>query len=634
MDIATLARHPFAQALAEAATRHRRLAEDLVGRLRRRLTAPPPAPAAATEAAATVHALRQGRIDAALAHSERLLAAAPQREQSVALRARALAAAGQDEAAQRLLVAWSRRHGAPPALLAEAADLALRRGDQAEAERLLAAAAEADPNRIASVERWLDLRRRTGGEVGWLEGLRRLVADPRAWWARVRLGRHCLERGDDARALRFYADAVAGNDARALAAAVGDLVRAGLPAQALGLARDRYDDERHGAEAGLAVLDACTACGETAWGRAVLDGLFMRHRHVLRERLQACANRFLRLLAEQERAARLGGAPVPAVAPLLAPPLAVVEAGPRLARLEHPAWWCALRWPEWLLAPATGAPLTVVAFAADDDDPEARALALALAAHAQDVARLRCGRPAALALPARADRGVEGVDPEDVAAVLAAAAGDAPPTSLAGAVARGADGWEVVLVLRDAEGGERARWRSSGDAAAVLHALEAQLADGFGGQADPLWRIERGEALVHTARCRGRAVDLLLAQRGLAPRAGVLDDCALIEAALARAQGDDGMAALLAIALLAGDQAAGSTLHAGYAEAARALAASWPRRSSAQRATPLLLWVAGAPEFTVRRDELLADARGAYAEWLAAIGSEADGFVVIEDEAA
>lgn len=646
-----LAKHPLALLLGDLAERARRAtdprrlaqaarpvldraavqAKPLLDRalpLVERVVELPPPPSA--DAGAVERALAEGRCEEALELSERLLSTCAHDETATVLRARALAAAGNDAAAMKLLDAWSRRHGTPPGLLIAAADLALRRGDAGEAERLCGAAVAASPERADLLDRWLDLRRRRGGAVAWLEGLRELAADGRAWLPRVRLGAYCLAQGDPERALRFYADAVATGAAGALTAALTDLPRAGYAAEAVALVADSYDTDRHGPWAGLALLDACTACRDIPRGRRILDALFMRHRHELRNHLQGCANRFMRLLADEARAARLGRDEAPA-------PAAEPTPEWRVVRLERPVWWYALRWPEWLLPEPAGEPLAVIAFASDDEDEEAREAALGAATLAAEEVRLRCGQPAMLLLPVRTGVGIETPRGDDDGGVeKALAAGDAEgAASLAGTVAREGAGWRIEAVLRDGDGAVLGCWsQSAASVGAASAALLDDLAAALGGARDELHRPLPVDQMGGALRSRAHLARLLLAQRSLIPRGRVVDDCARLEQAIAqaRAQPAAEVPALVAIAALAADHACGSTLHRESAAAAAELAAGFPRGDTRWRASPLLLWLAGEQgAFLARREQLLRTADGAYRAWLEAIGAEADSFVVIEE---
>lgn len=623
------ARERFQPVLDKALDRARPLlkrAQPLIGRVPALpvLVAPPAADAAAVE-----RALAEGRSDQALALSERLIEHSAHDESVTILRARALASAGRDDAAFKLLDAWSRRHGTPPALLIAVADLALRRGDAVEAERLCGVAVAAAPERADLLDRWLDLCRRRGGAVAWLEALRSVAADQRAWLPRVRLGSYCLAEGDSERAVRFYADAVDTGAAGAFTATLTDLPRAGLAHEAVALVGDRYDPDRHGPWAGLALLDACTACKDTERGRNILDLLFMRHRHELRNHLQGCANRFLRLLADEARAARLAGDEAPA------PAAEATEPAWRVVRLERPVWWYALRCPEWLLPEPAGEPLAVLAFTSDAED-ESRDAALGAATMIAEEVRLRFGQPAMLLLPVRVGVGIEtaAAENDDAAVAATLAAGDATGMpSLSGRVTRDGSGWRVEASLRAGDGAVRERLaHSAPTVAAACAALLADLSTALGGAHDELHRPLPIDQV--TLRSRAHLARLLLAQRNLVPRGRVVDDCAHLEQAIAQAHAHPQaeVPALVAIASLAADQACGSTLYRESAAAAAELAANFPRGGTRWLASPLLLWLAGEHEaFAARREQLLRTADGAYRTWLEAIGAEADSFVVIED---
>ena len=586
-------------------------------------------PAQVTTIAAVERALAEGRCDEALTLSERLMEGGAHDEAVTVLRARALAAAGRDDAAFKLIDAWSRRHGTPPGLLVAAADLALRRGDATEAERLCAAAAAAAPERADLLDRWLALCRRRGGTVAWLEGLRAVAEDERAWLPRVRLGAYCLGAGDPQRALGFYADAVATGVSGALTAALTDLPRAGLAGQAVALVADGYDPDRHGPWAGLALLDACTACRDTLRGKRVLNDLFMRHRHELRNHLQGCANRFMHVLAEEARAVRFGQSAESA--PVAAP----AEPEWRVVRLERPVWWYALRCPDWLLPEPAGEPLAVIAFASADDDA-AREAALGATTLIGEEVRLRCGQPALTLLPVRIGIGIETPPHDDADAVRATlAAADAEgAASLAGTVIRKGTRWRIEAVLRAGDGTILGHWaHEAATAGAACAALLDDLATALGGARDELHRPLGEDQVGDALRSRAHLARLLLAQRSLIPRAGVIEDCAHLEAAMVQAQAHiaDEVPVLVAIAALAADHASGSTLHRECAGAAAELAAALPRGGTPWRASPLLLWLCGEHEaFLARREQLLRTADGEYRTWLEAIGAEADSFVVIE----
>ena len=199
-------------------------------------------------AALIAFALQQGAATAVVDAAKRLARTDSDRVRGRNLFGAALAAAERFDEAEVEIENLLLFAGEEPTALVNLAQLKLRKGDATAATDLLRRALAADPNHAGAFDFAVQNGRRRSGEAGVLAACRALAADARAWRARIALARARLALGDGDAATALYREAAAaGADAAdALTQISGDLLGAGLFAEALELVGPRYRAARHG----------------------------------------------------------------------------------------------------------------------------------------------------------------------------------------------------------------------------------------------------------------------------------------------------------------------------------------------------------------------------------------------------
>lgn len=192
--------------------------------------------------------------------------------------------------AQQLLEGYLEKHGSDAAVLNNLAKVHAERGDNDAVERALWRSLEIEPNLDNSLGWYVALHRERGGGAAAAEALRRLVALPNSWLARVHLARYALDARDLPAAMSLYKEALGmlGNEtpATALMTITGDLGKRGFLAQLLEIGSKHFVPEQHGMLVGNNLIKAYMDSGRHDDARAVVERLFKMNRPDWRPSLQ------------------------------------------------------------------------------------------------------------------------------------------------------------------------------------------------------------------------------------------------------------------------------------------------------------------------------------------------------------
>lgn len=188
---------------------------------------------------------------------------------------------GRHAEAESVLVAAIAQHGADGPLLTNLAKAQAARGDDAESERTLWRAVEADPNFDNPLLWYAAIQRERGGAEAEQAAFRRVAALPHAWRAQIWLARAALERKDKDAALALHREALrrAGRiPADALMQITGDLGNHGHLAEIVSVCEGVFDPAVHGLEVGNNLIKAHVDLGHADAARAVLERLHAMNR--------------------------------------------------------------------------------------------------------------------------------------------------------------------------------------------------------------------------------------------------------------------------------------------------------------------------------------------------------------------
>jgi Tfp pilus assembly protein PilF len=181
------------------------------------------------------------------------------------------------------------RHADDVYLLANLARAYAALGDDERAQKLVWLALSIDPNEQGSLGWLLTLANARGGAQAMLDACTRAAALPGSWRAQLWLARYALERGDLAGARQLYDQALMrANPAPAdlLMQMSGDLGNHGQAQMLLQLTQPRFDAIAHGLLVGNNLLRAYLELGMLAEARKLLEQLYARQRPDWRDHLR------------------------------------------------------------------------------------------------------------------------------------------------------------------------------------------------------------------------------------------------------------------------------------------------------------------------------------------------------------
>ncbi|MFM9427639.1 Tfp pilus assembly protein PilF [Variovorax sp. GrIS 2.14] len=247
---------------------------------------------------------------------------------------------GQLDAAEATLRAGIAKAGATGTLLTNLAKVFAERGEQAQADKTLWQAVQADPNQRNGLGWWAVIQRERDGEAGYLRALSTAAALPGSWLAQLWLARHHLEHTNFVAARALYVQVLEGGlfDSDALMMVSGDLGNNGQPSLIFELIGPVFDEHKHHPMTGLNMLRACQDLSKVDEGEALLARMYALGIPPIKHHLDEFAQAF-----QEMRKQAATGSPVDQRT------LEITT-----ITLDRPIWHYGLRDAEWLFTQKAG----------------------------------------------------------------------------------------------------------------------------------------------------------------------------------------------------------------------------------------------------------------------------------------
>ena len=236
-----------------------------------------------------IGALNDDFAEDALESARHLADREPQAARSAALLGAVLLQVKDFAGAREVLERALARHPADAYLLANLARAYAALGDEEKAQRLIWLAMGVDPNEESSLNWLVTLANARGGQQAVLDAYTRAASLPGSWRAQLYLARYALERGDFAAAGGLYEEAmgkVSPVPPDLLMQMSGDLGNRGQTQLLVQLTQPRFDVLVHGLMVGNNLLRAYIELGMLPLARKLLEQLYAQQRPDWRDHLQ------------------------------------------------------------------------------------------------------------------------------------------------------------------------------------------------------------------------------------------------------------------------------------------------------------------------------------------------------------
>lgn len=184
---------------------------------------------------------------------------------------------GRLDDAERVLTAYTERHGEEGVILVNLAKVYAERGDTRREDETLWRALQLDPNLDNAVDWYIAKHRTRGGDAAETEAMRRVADLPGSWRAQLWLARAALASGDRDGALALYRQSLSRTDpdvpALLLHQMSGDLGTHGLLRELVELTAPRFSAQAHGVVVGNNLIKGYLELGRANEARQVLEQL-------------------------------------------------------------------------------------------------------------------------------------------------------------------------------------------------------------------------------------------------------------------------------------------------------------------------------------------------------------------------
>lgn len=216
---------------------------------------------------------RSDVVDAA----EQLYKIDPQHERGTCVWGIVLNEEGRCDEAEKVFRNHIAKHGESGVILTNLAKVYAKRGDNAEAEKILWHGLELDPNQDNGLAWYYAIHKERGGDTAVHDALQRIARLPGSWRAQLWLAREELQKRNLAGALDFYREALARLNpapADALMQISGDLGNTGHLPELLELITPHFNPELHGIQVGNNLIKARVDLGQVDAARTILNQLY------------------------------------------------------------------------------------------------------------------------------------------------------------------------------------------------------------------------------------------------------------------------------------------------------------------------------------------------------------------------
>lgn len=224
---------------------------------------------------AILNALRDGFVMESVAPAQRLYEIDADRERATVTLGVVLVRSGKLVEARLLLAKFLEDKPDSSRVMSHLARVLGEMGERDAARDLLWKSLTIDPNQDEGLDWWGEIHFESDGAQSFYRAMERAAQLPASWRPQIWLARRHLEQHEIKESLTLYHQVIekAAGDARSLQMVSGDLVNNGYAAEVKALILPLYDAERHGAETGLNLIQACYELGDRATGLALCNAV-------------------------------------------------------------------------------------------------------------------------------------------------------------------------------------------------------------------------------------------------------------------------------------------------------------------------------------------------------------------------
>ncbi len=232
--------------------------------------------------------LQDGFFEECLPPAKQLLQIDPSKERSVTVLGISLMKNKLLDEAQELFEDYLKQNSDSDVVLTNLAKVFAEKGEEEKSIQTLWKALTINPNQDNAVDWWGAIHNEKKGENGFYEAMEQLAQLPGSWRPQLWLARRLVEQKKISAATAIYQKVLESEpeDGNALMMISGDLGNSGYIMQMLDLVLPFYKPEKHGAMAGLNLIQACIQLGNKKTGLMLCDSLDKLQRYDIKQHIE------------------------------------------------------------------------------------------------------------------------------------------------------------------------------------------------------------------------------------------------------------------------------------------------------------------------------------------------------------
>ncbi len=232
--------------------------------------------------------MQDGFFEECLLPARQLSQIEPNNERSVTVLGIALMKNKLLDEAQELFENYLKQNSDSDIILTNLAKVFAEKGEEEKSNQTLWKALTINPNQDNAVDWWGAIHNEKKGENGFYEAMEQLAKLPGSWRPQLWLARRLVEQKKIGAATAIYQKVLESEpeDENALMMISGDLGNSGYIIQMLELVLPFYKTEKHGAMAGLNLIQACIQLGNKKTGLMLCDSLDKLQRYDIKQHIE------------------------------------------------------------------------------------------------------------------------------------------------------------------------------------------------------------------------------------------------------------------------------------------------------------------------------------------------------------
>jgi tetratricopeptide (TPR) repeat protein len=241
--------------------------------------------------------LQDGFFEECLLPARQLSQIQPDNERSITILGIALMKNKFLDDAQELFENYLKQNSDSDVILTNLAKVFAEKGEEERSIQTLWKSLTINPNQDNAVDWWGAIHSEKKGENGFYEAMEQLAQLPGSWRPQLWLARRLLEQKKINAATTIYQKVLESEpeDENALMMISGDLGNGGYIIQMLDLVLPFYKPEKHGAMAGLNLVQACMQLRNKKTGLMLCDSLYKLQRYDMKQYIEQLREQLIKL---------------------------------------------------------------------------------------------------------------------------------------------------------------------------------------------------------------------------------------------------------------------------------------------------------------------------------------------------